>query len=157
MTRGERSLAEIIAHERVAGRDLETIKKLARQIAEDLQILHAAGLVQGDIKPNNLLSEQGSRALNLIDFDASAQLGGSNDSVGAYVEEMIDACAEEMIGARLFRDMETAPWACTVCTFVNDSKISVCEMCGTAIERWDWRDENAKRCTVGHKAEGSSA
>ena len=55
MERGERDLADIIAHDLVAGMDKPTVVQILRSIADCLLTLEEAGRIHGDVKPRNAM------------------------------------------------------------------------------------------------------
>lgn len=54
-------------------RDHETIKAIMRQIFQGLEVLHGAGIVHRDVKPENILVTVEGR-IKLIDFGAATDL-----------------------------------------------------------------------------------
>ena len=55
MERGERSLHDACAKERLAGYDRAAVLATLRSVAECLSVIHAASVVHGDLKPRNIL------------------------------------------------------------------------------------------------------
>ena len=82
LERGERSLHDACAKERIAGYELETIKHVMRCTATCVRKLHATGLIHADLKPRNVLrkghKKQKTKASDsswiLCDMDASAEV-----------------------------------------------------------------------------------
>lgn len=70
LDRADRNLLDAILHEGFAGKDMEQVKYITRQLASALEHLHEQGLVHGDLKPLNVVRVNGS--WKLIDFDAAA-------------------------------------------------------------------------------------
>lgn len=72
MEAADRTLKEVIDHERIAGLEWDAIRHLTSQLASALLHIHSKGFIHGDIKPLNIMRSNGS--LKLIDFDASANI-----------------------------------------------------------------------------------
>ena len=69
MFAADRSLADIMTHEHVAGKDWKQIRLIMEQIIENLDQMHSRGFIHGDMKPQNIVRD-GSR-MKLIDLESS--------------------------------------------------------------------------------------
>ena len=68
-----RNLAQITQMERIAGRDLNKVREIARQYAVSMQHLHENGIVHCDGKQRNVVRI--GKHIKLIDLDASSRIG----------------------------------------------------------------------------------
>eukprot|EP01046_Picozoa_sp_COSAG06_P024420 COSAG06_NODE_1989_length_7901_cov_61.871203_6_plen_1247_part_01 len=78
MERGERDLADIIAHDLIAGVDLTKVQSIGRSLAECLHTLEQHKRTHGDTKPRNAMEfrqDDDGLAIQTIDLDASAHHG----------------------------------------------------------------------------------
>jgi serine/threonine protein kinase len=50
----DRSLADVITHEQVAGKDWKQIRIIMEQIIENIEEIHSRGFIHGDLKPQNI-------------------------------------------------------------------------------------------------------
>ena len=51
MPAAEIDLYDYLSHSRIAGRDMEAVVDIMRQVGEHLQALHSCGQIHGDLKP----------------------------------------------------------------------------------------------------------
>ena len=75
---GERSLHDKCAKGRIAGYDLNYVRRALASIAKCIKLLHEKGLCHGDVKQRNLILELDNDTdprLVLCDMDASAKIG----------------------------------------------------------------------------------
>jgi len=70
MPAADRSLADIIAHDHIAGWDWPAVKAIAEQLVRAVGDVHGKGLVHGDLKPLNIMRV--GAQIKLIDLDAAA-------------------------------------------------------------------------------------
>ena len=77
MDRGERSLHDACAKERIAGYKVDTIIEAFRSILGCVEVLHASGVIHGDLKQRNILRfiVDDLAKWILCDMDASALRG----------------------------------------------------------------------------------
>lgn len=78
MEAGERTLKAIIDAERVCGRQWDLIRSMGLQLVDCLAYMHNHNTIHGDLKPLNIVRQNG--ALKLIDLDAAAYFSVSSDS-----------------------------------------------------------------------------
>ena len=69
MDAADRSLADVMTHEHVAGKDWKQIRLIMEQIIENLDQMHSRGFIHGDMKPQNIVRD-GAR-MKLIDLESS--------------------------------------------------------------------------------------
>lgn len=69
MDAADRSLADVITHENVAGKDWRQIRLIMEQIVENLDQMHSRGFIHGDMKPQNVVRDGGR--MKLIDLESS--------------------------------------------------------------------------------------
>lgn len=64
-------------HARMARRslDLESLRPIANAVAEALDVVHARGIIHGDVKPSNIFLPASGPAAKLVDFGSSKVLG----------------------------------------------------------------------------------
>jgi serine/threonine protein kinase len=70
MPAADRSLHDVLAHDRIAGRDWPAVRSIAEQLVRAVGHVHSKGLVHGDIKPLNIMRV--GAQIKLIDLDAAA-------------------------------------------------------------------------------------
>lgn len=96
LERGQRTLAAALGErldaQNLMRRDWESTRRVARQLAECVQHVHAAGLVHGEVKPSNCVVV-GDR-WKLIDMDAAA-----SNTAGEYISDRCSSafCPPEMV------------------------------------------------------------
>jgi serine/threonine protein kinase len=69
MDAADRSLADVMTHEDVAGKDWKQIRLIMEQIIENLDQMHSRGFIHGDMKPQNIVRD--SARMKLIDLESS--------------------------------------------------------------------------------------
>ena len=69
MDAADRSLADMMTHEHVAGKDWKQIRLIMEQIVENLDQMHSRGFIHGDMKPQNIVRDGGR--MKLIDLESS--------------------------------------------------------------------------------------
>ena len=78
LERGERSLHDACAKERISGHDIHSIVSIMRAVALCVGYLHTNGCIHGDLKQRNILrviDDSGIVRWCLCDMDASVKLG----------------------------------------------------------------------------------
>jgi len=75
MDRGERSLHDACAKERIAGVSQAKVVEIMRSVTDCVSALHGRGVCHGDIKQRNILRQTVSRRWILCDMDAAAKVG----------------------------------------------------------------------------------
>eukprot|EP00935_MAST-01C_sp_MAST-1C-sp1_P002201 g2201.t1 len=77
LPRATKGLHETIAHDHIAGvaDRLLDVKAMAQQIGEAVMHLHDSGVIHGDLKPLNVMHDQGR--WKLIDMDAASEINGA--------------------------------------------------------------------------------
>ena len=78
LERGERSLHDACAKERISGHDLHAVINIMRAVASCVGYLHDKGRIHGDLKQRNILrviDDSGGVRWCLCDMDASVNLG----------------------------------------------------------------------------------
>ena len=92
----EESLSKKIIHGGVCGVDLVEIRKIARDMAEALDHLHARDRIHADIKPLNVVRV--GKTWQLVDLDVSYAIGEpfgtKKPSLGYCPPEMAQTCVE---------------------------------------------------------------
>ena len=92
----EESLSKKIIHGGVCGVDLVEIRKIARDLAEALDHLHARDRIHADIKPLNVVRV--GKTWQLVDLDVSCAIGEpfgtKKPSLGYCPPEMAQTCVE---------------------------------------------------------------
>lgn len=95
MNRGERSLHDVCAKERIAGYRSEEIISIMRSVLYCMQGLHSCGVVHGDFKQRNILRAVGAGTESaqwvLCDMDAAGKFGsqiGNKTSTGYAPPEL---------------------------------------------------------------------
>ncbi|CAN5829543.1 hypothetical protein BH11MYX3_BH11MYX3_02740 [soil metagenome] len=85
----------------VAGRDLERLRFLLRQLVQGLRGLHDAGLVHRDIKPSNVMVDQDDRVV-VLDFGLVTTTDLNKQSMEGRAIGTIDYMApEQALGAKV--------------------------------------------------------
>ncbi|MDP3276317.1 MAG: protein kinase [Deltaproteobacteria bacterium] len=110
------SLAAAIGDEHDA-RGLSAIRAVSvvRQIADGLAAVHAAGLVHCDIKPSNIVIEQGSGRAVLVDFGIATTAGSARDESGTFVGTPAYMAPEQILHDRpLTATCDVYALACTL-------------------------------------------
>lgn len=77
MVRGCRSLWTAMATERIARYEPSICLSIFRQVVQQVQRLHGAGLAHCDIKPRNVLVDSSTFTVTLCDLDAAVAIGDS--------------------------------------------------------------------------------
>ena len=109
MEKGVRSLHQACDVERMAGYDLEAIRKAITDTLSKLQSLHAKGVVHGDLKQRNIL-RRGTGDWILCDMDAAAKVGseiGSKTS-SAYAPPELAKFKYTDSGTKVLKHAETS-------------------------------------------------
>ena len=75
MELADRNLKEIILSERLAEETLDVIQHTSRTLLSLLDVMHKAGAVHGDFKPNNIVRVD--REFKLIDLDMAITVGST--------------------------------------------------------------------------------
>ena len=96
MDAADRSLADVITHENVAGKDWRQIRLIMEQIVENLDQMHSRGFIHGDMKPQNVVRDGGR--MKLIDLESSVsyadgQCAGVKVSSAYAPPEMVQLAA----------------------------------------------------------------
>jgi serine/threonine protein kinase len=108
----DRNLSSMLIHERIAGREWDTIRSICMQIAKALGHMHSKGLIHGDVKPLNIM-RMGTRFL-MIDLDATVSCK-NGDCMGAKYSsaylppEMLYIDPADPTAAPLIKTYETDP------------------------------------------------
>lgn len=79
MPLADRNLLEVIQSERLAEEPMAVIQSTGLKLATLVQMLHANGVVHGDIKPKNIVRVD--REFRLIDFDMAFRPGALDGTV----------------------------------------------------------------------------
>jgi serine/threonine protein kinase len=92
MPAADRNLKDIIDKEDIAlNCKLEAIKRVCKDILNALNVMHASGVIHGDVKPRNLV--RFGADYKIIDFDASCRIGleysGSKHSSAFVPPELV--------------------------------------------------------------------
>jgi hypothetical protein len=108
----DRNLSSMLVHERIAGREWDTIRSICMQIAKALGHMHSKGLIHGDVKPLNIM-RMGTRFL-MIDLDATVSFKNGNYMGAKYSSaylppEMLYIDPADPTAAPLIKTYETDP------------------------------------------------
>jgi serine/threonine protein kinase len=91
MPAGDRNLLDAINSEHFAGKDMDQVRAIMRQLAKSLQHLHEQNIIHADFKPKNALRVDGKWLV--IDLDAVAEVGepvGTKSSTAYIPPELLD-------------------------------------------------------------------
>ena len=110
----EESLSKKIIHGGVCGVDLVEIRKIARDMAEALDHLHARDRIHADIKPLNVVRV--GTTWQLVDLDVSCAIGEpfgtKKPSLGYCPPEMAQTCVEINHRQFLLSHFSAMAWPC---------------------------------------------
>jgi pSer/pThr/pTyr-binding forkhead associated (FHA) protein/serine/threonine protein kinase len=87
---GERTMAGLIAELAHRGPSLDEIRKVGSGIAAGLAAIHAAGLVHGAIRPENVLMRRGTPALLGFQLAVAGAQRHPAEDVGAFARTMVE-------------------------------------------------------------------
>jgi len=94
-----RTIAQIIEEEYPQGLDPEHVAWITDRALNTLKYLHFNGVVHGDVKPGNIIIQNDSHALVLVDYGLSAIKPTSKDAAKGYTPYF--APPEQMLGGPL--------------------------------------------------------
>ena len=99
MPMADRSLADVMTHENIAGRDWKQIRLVLESCTEFLVQLHERGFIHGDMKPENIVRAEGR--WKGIDLDASVSFAqghfaGVKVSAAYAPPEMVQLSVREL-------------------------------------------------------------
>jgi serine/threonine protein kinase len=80
MPLADRSLNEIIMAEHLADEPLDEVRKISLKLLNIIGGVHEAGVIHGDIKPNNVVRME-DRSIRLIDFDMGIVLDSPDEEI----------------------------------------------------------------------------
>eukprot|EP00924_Labyrinthula_sp_SR-Ha-C_P005667 augustus_masked-scaffold_14-processed-gene-1.38-mRNA-1 protein AED:1.00 eAED:1.00 QI:0/-1/0/0/-1/1/1/0/1776 len=146
MPRADRSLFDVIHTERIAGRNLEAIREIAKQAAKSLRFLNKHGVAHLDFKTRNFMrTSYASREWKLIDFDSAKE---HNEEILVDDKCSSGYCAPEIARLKFSPDRTEVPVLATEAQDVFSFGVVLFELLsGKTLFRRDQTDDELYTAT----------